>query len=167
MLNSIILRCTIERRDIKCTLREICFSQNERWWWLRDCRRSRGGDERNLGWQMRQEKDRIPHDGGPERLSAALPDWHTLAALLPGPFPEFGEAEHNVRLLWTDKYTCSDTQSDRWKYKGRQECTQLFGGGKAMGCHVKTIWESTTGEVFTYVSGDFQQGRRAKAKRLV
>lgn len=45
--------------DLKETVSEKWFSENNWWWWLRDRRRDRGRDERNLGWQgeTREEQD--------------------------------------------------------------------------------------------------------------
>lgn len=104
--------------DTTGILGKKCFSETERWWWLRDFRSHRGRDEKNLAWQDETGEEQDPtRRGGLERPSAALPDWHTIAALLLGALPEFGrKTEHNVHPLWADKYTCSGAQNDRQIY---------------------------------------------------
>lgn len=43
----------------KRTFSEKYFPENK-WWWLRDCRRNRGRDERNLEWQDETGEEQDP-----------------------------------------------------------------------------------------------------------
>lgn len=45
-------------------LSKKCLSENKWWWWLRDFRRDRGRDEKNLEWQHETREEQDPTQWG-------------------------------------------------------------------------------------------------------
>lgn len=126
--------------------------------------RVEGGTEEEMKrmWddRMRQEKKRTPHDGGPERPSAALPDWHTIAALLPGHLPEFGEtaqgaptASRQIHLFIQPKWQVGiHRKTDAHRHMVRKKSKVFFV------CHVRAISESKAGEICIHWSAAGKRG---------
>lgn len=142
--------------EIKEILSKKCFSENKWWWWLRDFRRNRGGDEKNLEWQDETgEEQDSTRWGAWEAVCSAAWLTHNRRATARAPprvwrnraryAPTVSRQIHLFRRpKWQVENTQKDTNTHRHTVRKKSKVFYGFQG--------RALSESKTDEVFIYVS---------------
>lgn len=148
--------CAADIPDKKEILSKKCLSENKWWWWLRDFRRDRGRDEKNLEWQHETREEQDPTQWG-AREAVCSAAWLTHNRSSTARAPPRGwrnraqYCEQTNTPVQMHNVTGRNTQRDINTHRQTFYC-----------CHVRTISVSKD-RWGIYLSIFLQQEREAKS----